>query len=185
MSYATQSHRWNNRLCQSRYEQRNISQTGYSASTVTKVISPGRNIARSAGLANSVYEVVALRSQTAVQGRFWLQGLEPMGFAIQHVAFHVRVASWPTLNRSTYQPDNNSNNSEVINVVQGSRAIIAALSERLASIEIEARAQRDTDARVRSSSRKHAARSNRRKEPAAAARRCTKPPIYITVLRIA
>ena len=39
-------------------------------------------MARPAGLANGDDEVVARRPHTAVQGRFWLQGLDPMGFAI-------------------------------------------------------------------------------------------------------
>ena len=119
-------------------------------------------MARSARLIDGVNEAVARRPRTAVQGRVW--------FAIYSVAFYGRVASRPTVNRSTYQTcDNNSSNSEVLDAVQGPRAI-AARSERLASME--ARAPRVTDAR----SRKHAARSKGRKE-AAAARRCVKRPL--------
>ena len=50
-------------------------QIGYSASIVTKEGSP-YNMAHSEGLANGVNEVVACRSQTAVQGRFRMQGLD-------------------------------------------------------------------------------------------------------------
>ena len=49
--------------------------------------SPRRNIARSTGLTNGVDEVVARRSQTAVQGRFWLQSVDTIGFVIYSVAF--------------------------------------------------------------------------------------------------
>ena len=43
-----------NRLCQSRYEQRNISRIGYRASIVTRVRSSYRSMALSAGLATGV-----------------------------------------------------------------------------------------------------------------------------------
>ena len=82
------------------FEQRNISQIGYGASIVTKVGSPYRSMARSARLARGVNEVVARRSQTAVRGRFWLQSLDPMGFAIYSGTFFGRVASCSTVNRS-------------------------------------------------------------------------------------
>ena len=159
--------------------------TGYGASIVTKVGSLYRSMARSAGLAKGVNEVAARRSQTAVQGRFWLQGLDPLGFAIYYVAFFGRVASCSKVNRSNYQTDTNRSNSSkaaapqtrvtsaVLEVVQGPRAI-AARSERLA--RMEARAQRVIEARGQSSSRKHAARSKSRKE-ASAARRCAKRPV--------
>ena len=91
LSYATHPYPGqslvDNRWCQSRYEQRNLSQIGYSASIVTKVGSPYRSMACSAGLANGVNEIVAHRSQRAVQGRFWLQGLDLMGFAVYSGAF--------------------------------------------------------------------------------------------------
>ena len=50
-------------------------------------------MARSARLINGVNEVVARRSQTAVQGHVWLQGRDLMGFAIYYVAFYGRVSS--------------------------------------------------------------------------------------------
>ena len=71
------------------------SQLGYSAQIVSKVGSPYRSMARSARLANGVNEAVARRSQTAVQGRFWLQGLDPIGFAIYSVAFFGRSLPAP------------------------------------------------------------------------------------------
>ena len=42
---------------------------------------------RSAGLVNGVNEVVARHSQTAVQGRFWLQSVDLLGFAMYYVVF--------------------------------------------------------------------------------------------------
>ena len=63
-------------------------------------------MARSARLAIGVDEVVGRRSQTAVQGRFWLQGFDPMGFAKYYVAFFGRLASCSTVNRSNYQTGN-------------------------------------------------------------------------------
>ena len=63
LSYATQPHPGQslvcNRMRQSRYEQRNLSQSGYSASTDTKMGSPYRSMARSAGLASGIDEVVS------------------------------------------------------------------------------------------------------------------------------
>ena len=124
----------------------------YSASIVTKVSSTYRSMARSAGLTNGVNEVIARRSQTAVQGRFWLQGLDPMGFAIYSVAFCGRVASCSTVNRSAHQTDINSSAAaarqthgtlEVLEDILGPRAI-AARSARLA--RMKARARRVTDA---------------------------------------
>ena len=108
LSYATQSHRQDNRfLCRSRYEQRNFSQIGYSASIVTKVRSSCRSIARSARLANGVNEAVARRARTAVQGRFWLQGLGRVEFAIPSVAvfgrFLIRTKSKYFSNRQQQQ----------------------------------------------------------------------------------
>ena len=85
--------RVDNWLCQSRYEQRNLSQIGYNASIVTKVRPSCRSVARSALSGNSVNEVVGRRPQTAVKGRFWLQRLDLMGFAIYSVAFYGRFAS--------------------------------------------------------------------------------------------
>ena len=58
---------------------------------------------RSARLANRDNELVACRSQTALQGRFWLQGLDLMGLAIYYVASFGRVASCSTVNRHHYQ----------------------------------------------------------------------------------
>ena len=78
-----------NRMYRSQYEQRNISQINFSASIVTNVRSPFWSMGRSAGSTNGVNEVVARRSQTTVQGRFSLQGLDLiMGFAIYSVAFY-------------------------------------------------------------------------------------------------
>ena len=55
LSYATQPHPGQSLLCRGRYEQRNISQIGYySASILTKVGSPCRGMARSAGMTNGV-----------------------------------------------------------------------------------------------------------------------------------
>ena len=50
-------------------------------------------MARSARLVNGINEVVARRSQTDMQGRVWLQGLNLMGSAIYSVAFYGKVAS--------------------------------------------------------------------------------------------
>ena len=141
-------------------------------------------MARSAGLANGLNEVVAHRSQTAVQGRFWLQGLDPLGFAIYYAVIYCRVASCSIVNRSTYQTQQTKTQFwqqqqrggtlEVLDTVKGPRAI-GTRSQRLQ--RIEARAQRVSDAWAKSSSRKHAARSKGRKEAAAAARRCAKRPV--------
>ena len=48
---------------------------------------------RSAGLGTGANEVVARRSQTLVQGRFSLQGLDLIGFTIYYVAFYGMVTS--------------------------------------------------------------------------------------------
>ena len=81
LSYATQSHRGGNRLQTIACARVGTSseifrKLGYIASIVR---SPSRSMARSTRLANGVTQVVARRSQTVVQGRFRLQGLDPMG----------------------------------------------------------------------------------------------------------
>ena len=115
-------------------------------------------MARSAGLAIGVIEVVARRSPTAVQGRCRLQGLDPIGFVIYSVAFYGSVASCFIVNRITYRTDNDNNNSsssktaaapqtngtsEVLDAVQGPRES-AARTEKLT--RMRARAQRAIDA---------------------------------------
>ena len=108
-----------------------FSQIGSCASVVRNVGPPHRSMARSARFANGVNEVVTHRSPTTVQGRFWLQGIDPMGFVMWRC--FRRITSCLKVIRSNYQADNKSSNSNTA----------AAPSRHFGSSGDRARAQRN------------------------------------------
>ena len=122
LSYTAQPHRGDNRLCQSRYEQRNISQIGYSASIITKW-----EHLTEAWLAQRGWLTASMRSLPAARKRPCkaasgckvasdCKALDPMEFTMYSVAICGRVASCSSVDGSSYQTGNNSSSKPTYHI---------------------------------------------------------------------